>query len=128
MMQVIIDKSFDWTITYQFVQFCCEQLNVYPSKIEIASTEFDDRSACCIDIEEDEFLILVDLRRKNLTQLYASIAHELVHVEQFMRKSLGNLLDHSTNTKYEERWWEHEASEKSVDLVQKFVDIYLKMN
>lgn len=127
-MLVTIDQEFDEKLTLLFAQFCCEELKVFPSKIEIACAELDDKSGVCIDIEEDEFLIIVDKRNKSLSQIYATIAHELVHVEQYMYKALGNILDKNRDVKYEDRWWEKEAKQKSIDLVQKFVDIYFEMS
>jgi hypothetical protein len=39
-----------------------------------------------------------------------------------MENNLGKLLD-SNKPKYEDRWWEKEAREKSLVFVKKFVDI-----
>ena len=103
-----------------------------PQYLKRASSIFEGRvlpyempSDRCIDIDEDNFLILVSKESKSLSQIYISIAHELVHVKQFMYDNLGTLLDQGYE--YDTCWWEQEARERSERFLLEFVK-YFKLN
>ena len=44
----------------------------------------------------------------------------MIHVKQYMTQDLGRLLDENADMPYEERWWEAEAFDNAVSLVEKF--------
>lgn len=116
-------ENLDEALTKDFVNFCCKELDIAPNYIEIVGDEnVGDRTGACIDLSENDFMIIVETGNRNLTQIYTTIAHEMVHVKQYMKEDLGNLLD-KDKTPYFQRWWETEAREKSLDFVKKFVDI-----
>ena len=54
-------------------------------------------------------------------------AHEMIHVKQFIKNNLEDLMNDIHKPVYEERWWEKEASKKSLELVKKYVDILYEM-
>jgi len=66
------------------------------------------------------YLILVKTANRNITEIYTTIAHELVHVKQYMYDNLGHLLDQH-KPPYDERWWEKEANLKAQELILSFV-------
>jgi len=110
-------------LTQDFVYFCCKELDVQPDSIEIIGDDWaGENTGLCIDLDEKDFLICVAVNDRNLTQIYTTIAHELVHIKQYMKQDLGSLLN-KDKPEYLDRWWEKEAREKSLDLVKKFVDI-----
>lgn len=66
-----------------------------------------------------EYMIV--LRGGNPTGcMLATLVHELVHVKQFLRDDLASQL-HFT-IQYEDRWWEVEARELEVKLIESFAD------
>lgn len=76
----------------------------------------------CFDMDVGHYMILIKTHNRNLTQIYTTLAHELVHVKQYMYDNLGYLLD-SHKPPYNERWWEKEANSKAEELILKFVQI-----
>jgi len=103
-----------------FVKFLCEELKVLPREIIIVSEDIEDGFGLCLDIESDKFLILVKESGRRVDQVLTTIAHEMIHVKQYMTQELGRLLDEQQHVPYEQRWWEKEAYEKAVPLVEKF--------
>lgn len=114
-------KGLDPKLTTHFTRFCCENLPAWPKSIEIVAEDkiVNDKSGLCIDIDEDNYLILISKKNKNISQIYTSIAHEMVHVKQFMYDNLGELLDKGYN--YDTCWWEQEARERSEKILLEFV-------
>ena len=116
-------QGLDEKLTQDFVYFCCKELDVQPDSIEIVGDDWTgENTGLCIDLDEKDFLICAAVNDRNLTQIYTTIAHELVHIKQYMKQDLGSLLN-KDKPEYLDRWWEKEAREKSLDLVKKFVDI-----
>lgn len=117
----------DKNLTQKFVSFCCAELQIAPNVLEIAGYPSDEdmhlKSGMCIDINEDEFLIIVATKNKNITQIYTTVAHELVHVKQYMYEDLGRKLD-ACGEEYKDRWWEKEATNMSKKLMLKFVHLF----
>ena len=103
-----------------FVKFLCDELHVSPREIIIVSEDIEDGLGLCLDIEPDKFLILVKESGRRVDQVLTTIAHEMIHVKQYMTQELGRLLDEQQDVPYEQRWWEREAYEKAVPLVEKF--------
>lgn len=117
-------EGLDYKLTETFVKFCLDRLPANPNYIEIVGqdTLVNGKSGLCIDIDEDNFLILVSKESKSLSQIYISIAHELVHVKQFMYDNLGTLLDQGYE--YDTCWWEQEARERSERFLLEFVKYF----
>ena len=117
-------ENLDESLTTKFVNFCCEELQISPNYIEVVGDDWEgDNTGLCVDLDEKDFLVVVSTKDRNLTQIYTTIAHELIHVKQHMKDGLGSLLDAKNKPPYTQRWWEKEAREKSSDFVKKFVDI-----
>ena len=121
----------DVTLTENFIKFCCKELNVYPDLISVEGWDepFKDGAlGLCYEVDfKQEYLIMVSKKGRNITEIYNTIAHEMIHVKQFMRENLSNAIIEGEKPIYAKRWWEVEASEKSVDIVKKYVDTLYNM-
>ena len=105
----------------KFAKFLCEELGIFPKRLTIAAYEIDeDTLGMCIDESEDEFLVLVKERDRDIGQIFNTIAHEMIHVKQYMKENLGWFMDNRSDIPYMERWWEKEAFSNSIPLVEKF--------
>jgi hypothetical protein len=117
------DIPINGCLVSDFVNFACKELGINPEKITVASWDIEDEiSGMCIDESESEFIILVNETERNLTEVFNTIAHEMIHVKQYMKENLGWFLDNRSYIPYRERWWEKEAFENSVSLVKKFAE------
>lgn len=121
----------DLALTESFIQFCCEQLDIEPDLVTVEGWDdpFKDGAfGLCYEVNDDnEYLIMVATKDRTPTQIYNTIAHEMVHVKQFMKQGLSKNIVDAHKPAYNERWWEIEASEKSLNLVKKYVDILYDM-
>jgi len=115
-----LHHSYDHLVNL-FVRFLCDELCVYPCEITIVSEDIESGLGLCFDIEPNKFLILVKESGRRVDQVLTTIAHEMIHVKQYMTQELGRLLDEQKDVPYEERWWEKEAYTNAVPLVEKFV-------
>ena len=105
----------------KFVLFLCEELQIRPSTILLASYEVEDSNlGLCIDETESDFIILVKEENRDLGDVYITIAHEMVHVKQYMKENLSWFLHNRSDIPYMERWWEKEAFSMAIPLVEKF--------
>ena len=114
-----LDNKYD-RLANQFVKFLCRELCILPQHVAIIGYDLDDNCGMCFDESEGKFTILVKEEGRNIGQVFTTIAHEMIHVKQYMTQELGRLLDEQQHIPYMERWWEKEAREKSVPLVEKF--------
>ena len=116
----------DVTLTENFVEFCCYELNVYPDLIVVEGWDEPFRGGSlglCYEVDfKQEYLIMVSKKGRNITEIYNTIAHEMIHVKQFMKQNLSAAASEEHKPVYEVRWWEVEAREKSADIVKKYVD------
>jgi len=121
----------DPVLTEKFVTFCCDQLGVYPDLITVEGWEepFKDGAlGLCYEVDlREEYLIMVSTKGRNITEIYNTIAHEMLHVKQFMKNNLSENITDEHKPVYNERWWEQEAGKKSMNLVKKYVDILYSM-
>ena len=107
-------------LTQQFVHWLCAELNIQPDAVAVYGEDGMDVYGMCIDDSETEFTILVKTGSRNIGEIFNTIAHEMIHVRQYMQENLGSLLDNCEHIPYMQRWWEIEAFSKSVSLVEKF--------
>jgi hypothetical protein len=117
----------DTTLTENFITFCCDELGVYPELITVEGWDepFKDGAlGLCYEVgTKEDYLIMVSKEGRTVTEIYDTIAHEMIHVKQFMLQNLSKNLCQESKPVYKERWWEAEAKEKSFDLVKKYVNI-----
>lgn len=121
----------DDVLTEDFVTFCCFELDISPELITVEGWDepFKDGAlGLCYEVNDNkEYLIMVCKQNRTATAIYNTIAHEMVHVKQFMKQDLGSTIE-AHKPAYNDRWWEIEASKKSLDLVKKYVDILYEMS
>jgi len=104
----------------QFVKFLCRELCILPRHVAIIGYDLENNCGMCFDESEGNFTILVKETERNIGEVFTTIAHEMIHVKQYMTQELGRLLDEQSEVPYDQRWWEKEAFEKAVPLVEKF--------
>lgn len=121
----------DHTLTENFINFCCDELGMYPEAISVEGWDepFKDGAlGLCYEVDfKYEYLIMVSKKGRTTTEIYNTIAHEMIHVKQFMLQNLSKDLCEPDRPIYKNRWWEAEANEKSVDIVKKYVDNLMNM-
>jgi hypothetical protein len=108
------------SLVERFTEFLCKELSINPTKITIASFHCKENLGLCIDETQTDFLILVREKDRNIGEIFTTIAHEMIHVKQYMKENLGWFLDNRSHIPYLERWWEREAFANAVPLVEKF--------
>jgi hypothetical protein len=122
-MQTDIFVNLPWKqLVENFVRFACVELDIQPKSLVIAKYDVvDDTLGLCIDDTTEDYIILVHTADRDIGQIFVTIAHELIHVKQYMKENLGWFMDNqSQHIPYMERWWEQEAFKWSVPLVEKF--------
>jgi hypothetical protein len=113
------------SLVEQFVNFICKELSINPLKLTIASYDEDDNlNGLCMDESDNEFIILVKETDRNIGEIFTTIAHEMIHVKQYMKENLGWFLDNRKDIPYMDRWWEKEAFKDAVPLVEKFASTF----
>lgn len=129
-MTAINITDLDPVLTEQFVNFCCEELKIFPENIFVEGWDtplFNKANGLCYEVEHNyEYLIMVQTKDRDITEIYNTIAHEMIHVKQFIKQDLVNHIEKEKPI-YTERWWEKEASSESLNLVKKYVDILYEM-
>lgn len=97
--------------------YVCELLDFYPSSIEIevADTLVEGTNGMCIDLSQDEFLILL----RDRYRMMHTLVHELVHAKQYMKQDLGRHLD-TRSEEYETAWWEFEAKNLTKQIMESY--------
>ena len=105
----------------KFTNFLCSELDIAPTRITIAPYEDEaEILGLCLDESETEFILLIKENDRDIGEIFTTIAHEMIHVKQYMKENLGWFLDNRSNIPYLERWWEKEAFGDAVPLVEKF--------
>lgn len=88
------------------VRLASDYLHLDPISITVDKLELNKIFGMCIDISEDEYLILLKPHNRMLETLF----HEMAHVRQYMYENLGAQLDEMKESDYVTRWWEVEAN------------------
>jgi hypothetical protein len=105
----------------KFARFLCDELQIRPAKVTIVPYELDDGIlGLCLDESDDEFIVFVKEKDRDIGCICTTIAHEMIHVKQFLKENLNHWLNTCRDTPYHKRWWEVEARLDSVPLVEKF--------
>ena len=122
MINVELDDSYNW-LAKEFVEFLCRELSILPLKLDIVTENMDENIGQCIDVDKDSYLILVKTLNRDIDRVFITIAHEMIHVKQYMTQELGRILDEQSHIPYDDRWWEIEAYNMSFPLVKKFSEM-----
>lgn len=116
------------SLVESLAMYICQELDIQPSRITIASYDEDDGNlGLCLDESDSEFIILVKEKDRNIGEIFTTIAHEMVHVKQYMKENLGWFLDNRKDIPYLDRWWEKEAFSMAVPLVENFAKSFKKV-
>lgn len=108
-------------LTERFVEWLCIELQISPRSIEVhTQDDIDGVYGLCMDVSEDEFVILVKTKNRTVTDWFVTIAHEMIHVKQHLKENLNHWLHSCSDIPYMQRWWEIEAFGQSGPLVEKF--------
>lgn len=120
-MQTQIDNS---TTVQRFVLWLCCELSIKPDSISVYGEDHIDGgvNGLCMDDSPSDFVILVKTKNRTVTDVFNTIAHEMIHVKQYMKENLGHWLDTCQDIPYMERWWEVEAFSNSFGFVERFVN------
>jgi len=120
-MHITVDAP-NPSLTERFVVWLCNELNVAPDTVVIQGDDDigDGILGLCVDVSDSDFLIMVKTSDRNIGEVFNTIAHEMIHVKQYMTENLGWFLDNRFSIPYHQRWWEVEAFSKSLSFVEKF--------
>lgn len=115
------------SLVTDFILFLCECYEVSPEYIRLEFTDFikyhDDSVGVCYELMENtRYRIVVKTKERTITQIFATIAHEFIHVKQYLKDNLRGDVKSGHKIPYEERWWEIEAFEDCYSLVKKFIE------
>ena len=75
----------------------------------------DGANGMCIDLSQDEFLILL----RDRDYMMHTLVHELVHTKQYMKQDLGKHLD-ARSEEYDTAWWEVEARNLTKQIMESY--------
>ena len=111
----IIEKAFWFVCKYFKIEKEDYKVNVIIEDI------IDDNNGLLIDdMEERRFDVLLKKGRP-LGKTIMTFIHELVHIKQFIKNNLTNLMD--CTIPYLERWWEIEAFEMTPIITKAYIDV-----
>jgi hypothetical protein len=100
------------------VSFICDALGIEVPNIHIFVDDTIQIAGACYQNAHDDYLIA--LREQDLGQMIVTLAHELVHVKQYVVDNLAEKF--TTSIPYRERWWEIEAYAKETDLTMMLIE------
>jgi Zn-dependent peptidase ImmA (M78 family) len=116
-MTVLIEGNINKNFCQKAVQLFCAALSIDVPSIHIFTDETIRPNGACYRADENEFMIV--LKERDEGQMMLTLAHEMVHVKQYLLDDLSNKFDDSIP--YMERWWEQEAFEKEVVLTKMLI-------
>ena len=107
----------------KFIGWICNELQIQPKSIEVCTDAHFDENVTGYLFENDNtsFTVFANENRKNITDFFITIAHEMIHVKQYMKQGLGFFLVKEQHVPYKDRWWEIEAFKNAPLYVEKFV-------
>ena len=100
---------------YDLTLYVCRLLDISPSVIEIDDLSVEGVNGMCIDLSQDEFLILL----RDHDYMMHTLVHELVHAKQYMKQDLGKHLD-ARSEEYDTAWWEVEARNLTKQIMESY--------
>ena len=105
-----------------FVKLICKDYGILPRKVSVEAHDLVGNNGMCFDEPDGKFTILVKDNR-DLGHMFTTIAHEMIHVKQYMTQNLGRLLDENVDMPYADRWWEEEDFSNAIQLVTRFTNL-----
>ena len=114
----IIVEGLNESFVSRVVKLFCNTLGISTPNIHIFTDQTIKPNGVCYRNDETDFMIV--LKERDIGQMMVTLAHELVHVKQYLVDDLSNKFDDSIP--YMERWWEQEAFEKEVELTKLLIE------
>lgn len=100
------------------VKFFCDALGIDVPNLHIFVDDTITVAGVCYQNSHDDYLIAI--RDQDNGQMIVTLAHELVHVKQYVVDGLAEQWD--ATIPYRERWWEVEAFQKEVELMELLIE------
>lgn len=116
---MITVEGLDENFVKKAVDLFCNALNINPPSIHIFVDDTIKPNGACYQVYEDEYLIVLK-DQPNDGHMMVTLAHEMVHVKQFISDRLATEFDSSIP--YMSRWWEVEAYALEVELTKLLID------
>lgn len=113
-----IEGNLNSSFVKNAVHFFCDILKISVPNIHIFTDSTISPNGACYRNSDDDFMIV--LKERDYGQMIVTLAHELVHVKQYLKDGLSDKWDSSIP--YMERWWEQEAYEKEVELTKLLIE------
>lgn len=110
----VLIEGMDSDFIGKVVTLFCDALGIEVPNLHIFVDETIAVAGACYQNAHDDYLIA--LRDQDDGQMIVTLAHELVHVKQYVLDDLAN--EFTTSIPYRERWWEVEAYKKEVELAE----------
>lgn len=118
MAEVIIEGNLNKKFVSDVIKFFCDALGIKVPNLHVFTDETIEINGACYCNSKDDFMIV--LKERDQGHMMVTLAHELVHVKQYI---LDNLLERwDSSIPYMERWWEQEAFQKSEDLTKSLIE------
>lgn len=112
----------DEDLTKLAIEFYCSELDIQPRELSIMVDDIMEQNGKCFENEYGDYLILVKVDGRNITQIFLTLAHEMIHVKQYLKDRLSAcLFDFKKDLSYKETWWEQEAFGGETELLTNFV-------
>ena len=117
-MSVIIEGNLNKNFVSLAIDFLCDALGIPVPNLHIFTDQTIEPCGVCYRADEKDFMIV--LKERDQGHMMLTLAHELVHVKQYLKDGLSDKWDSSIP--YMERWWEQEAYEKEVELTKLLIE------
>ena len=124
MPSTVLIEGMNEEFANKVVRFFCDALEVDVPNLHIFVDDTIRIAGACYQNDHDDYLIA--LKQQDLGQMIVTLAHELVHVKQYMIDGLYKTFD--ATIPYRERWWEVEAYEKEVELTKLLIEAVTQGN
>jgi len=124
MTSTVLIEGMNEEFANKVVRFFCDALGVDVPNLHIFVDDTIHVAGACYQNSHDDYLIT--LKQQDLGQMIVTLAHELVHVKQYMIDGLAKTFD--ATIPYRERWWEVEAYEKEVELTKLLIEAVTQGN
>lgn len=118
-MKKIRTEGLDSNLIEQYVEHFCQILEIEIPKLLIFVDDTILPTGACYENEPGDYMIVLKARADE-GQMVVTLAHEMVHVKQFLCDDLAARFD--TAIPYDERWWEQEALDKERMLIKSLVE------
>ena len=102
----------------QCVDHFCNILGIKTPKLLIFVDDTIKVAGACYENEPGDYMIVLKARDEG--QMIVTLAHEMVHIKQYLKDDLRTQFDSSVP--YYERWWEKEAYDKEVTLMKSLIE------